>query len=120
LISELRNHDYRIAVATSGAKPVSAPVDWLSVSPHTTGKLAQTFGHELKLVDGLHEILLESSDTAKLYLTDGLDFWFRYVQPLTRGDGSEDPESLARCMAFLRSHSGWALSRQDHRVWGVE
>ena len=31
----------------------------------------------------------------------------------------EDPASLGRCLAFLRKHPTWALSRQDHHAWSV-
>lgn len=57
-----------------------------------------------------------------------IDFMYRYVQPMSkRWDATstgwtyvEDPASLERCLAFLKQHPRWALSRQDHHLWGVK
>lgn len=54
---------------------------------------------------------------------------YRYVQPMSIkvadvtqfAPGTkhvEDPASLERCLRFLEKHPRWALSRQDHHVWG--
>lgn len=116
LLAALRKRRMSIAVATSGHKRVIPPVDWLSVSPHKPGELLQTYGNEVKLVEGLHGLDLNAYIEAHPDETTG--FMYRYVQPLTV-DGKEDPDSLNRCLAFLATHPSWALSRQDHIVWGV-
>jgi 7-carboxy-7-deazaguanine synthase len=115
LLAAIGGRGWRTALATSGVRPVIPPVDWLSVSPHG-GTLAQAYGQEIKLVDGLHGLDLER------WLEDHpdsqTDFFYRYAQPLSV-DGREDPESLRRCLEFIRRHPNWSLSRQDHVVWGV-
>jgi organic radical activating enzyme len=115
LIRELRARGLSVAVATAGHKRFTPTVDWLSVSPHKAESFVQRYGHEIKLVDGLHGLdLFEFVAEHK----DGYtDFWYRYVQPLSI-DGVEDPASLKRCMEFLERHPNWALSRQDQHVVG--
>jgi 7-carboxy-7-deazaguanine synthase len=129
LLKALSGAGYRVALATSGVRPHIPPVDWLSVSPHSVepGRFRQRYGSELKLVDGLHGLSLDEWAAA---WGDRCDFMYRYVQPASRkvfdkartvaaGLSLEDPESLARCLAFLKKNPTWALSRQDHHVWAV-
>jgi 7-carboxy-7-deazaguanine synthase len=113
LLSVLKAKRFSTAVATSGQKRVIPPVDWLSVSPHRTD-FVQRYGNEIKLVPGLNGVSLDEWDKA-LKTTA---FMYRYVQPLWK-DGREDPASLAQCLAFLKTHADWALSRQDHKHWDV-
>lgn len=131
LLKALKRIGRSTAVATSGVNRMIPPVDWLSVSPHSSdpAKFQQRYGNELKLVDGLRGLSLEEWD--KNWGAD-VDFFYRYAQPLSKfwaagsdPDGEEiglwreEPASLERCKAFLRTRPRWALSRQDHHVWGV-
>jgi hypothetical protein len=109
-------------VATSGVKRLVPVVDWLSVSPHSAdpAKFQQRYGNEIKLVDGLNDFSLD--EWYEVFPDNKTDFMYRYVQPLWVGDassGQEDPDSFKRCLDFLRRHTNWALSRQDHKIWGV-
>jgi 7-carboxy-7-deazaguanine synthase len=118
LLNKMKLMGYSTAVATSGAKRVVPPVDWLSISPHSSdpAKFQQRYGNEIKIVDGLNGLNLDEWSSR---WDREVDFMYRYVQPLARPDGTEDPESLQRCLAFLKKHPRWALSRQDHKYWGV-
>lgn len=115
LLKALRTAGYSTALATSGVRRFIPPVDWLSVSPHGN-HLQQRYGSEIKIVDGLGGLDLESWHAANP--DDGNDFMYRYVQPLTIG-GIESKSSLERCLAFLKTRPNWSLSRQDHRHWSV-
>jgi 7-carboxy-7-deazaguanine synthase len=115
LIRALRASRFSIAVATSGSRRMIPPVDWLSVSPHGNA-LAQRYGSEIKLVDGLGGLDLEYWNTENP--DESNDFMYRYVQPLSIG-GVESKSSLQRCLDFLRTRPNWSLSRQDHRYWSV-
>jgi organic radical activating enzyme len=114
LIGALQARGFRVAVATSGSKAFVPPVDWLSVSPHKRGRLAQPYGNEVKLVEGLNGL----DPDAFLQDNPSIRFMYQYVQPLSVG-GREDPASLARCQLFLGRHPNWSLSRQDHLHWGL-
>ena len=119
LIAALKAEGWSVAVATSGANPFRPPVDWLSVSPHSSdpAKFQQRYGNEVKLVDGLNGLDPEEW-VARWESTT--DFWYRYVQPFTEyrlRTFGEEPASLERCLAFLRRHPRWAMSQQRHRQW---
>jgi len=116
LLGALRQRRFSIALATSGHSRAIPPVDWLSVSPHDPSKWLQTYGNEVKLVPGLNGFSLEDFITA--HPDDRTDFMYRYVQPLWEND-QENPESLAQCLAFLKTRPNWSLSRQDHKWWGL-
>ncbi len=118
LLKALKSRGYSTAVATSGVRRFIPPVDWLSVSPHSTdpARFQQRYGSEVKIVDGLNGVSL--GDWSQRWPDDKTDFMYRYVQPMSVG-GAEDPASLRRCLAFLKEHPRWALSRQDHHYWSV-
>jgi organic radical activating enzyme len=113
LLAALKEKRFSTAVATSGQKRVIPPVDWISVSPHRTDFL-QRYGNEIKIVPGLNGMSLDDWDAALATTA----FMYRYVQPLWI-DGREDPESMQQCLAFMKTHPDWALSRQDHKHWNV-
>lgn len=116
LFDALREKRYSIAVASSGHKRIIPPVDWLSISPHDPKRWLQTYGNEVKIVPGLNGASLQEFLNAH---PDGqTDFLYRYVQPLWI-DGKESQQSLDECLQFLRTNPNWALSRQDHKYWGV-
>ena len=115
LLKELKKRRFSIALATSGCRRFVPPVDWLSISPHDLDT-RQLYGNEVKLVDGLNG--LDPWRWLEKFPDSQTDFMYRYVQPLSI-NGAEDPESLARCMTFLKAHPNWSLSRQDHHYWSV-
>lgn len=114
LIAALRSHGFSVAVAISGHKRLIPPVEWLSVSPHNSDLIYQTYGNEIKLVDGLNG--LDMNEWIQRYPDDKTDFFYRYVQPMSIR-GIEQKDSLWRCKLFLERHPNWALSRQDHNIW---
>lgn len=119
LLRGLRQAGFATAVATSGVRRMNEILcDWISVSPHSAdpGTFIQRVGHEIKLGEGLNGLDLD--EWYRAWPDERTDFMHRYVQPLWR-DGREDPDSLARCLDFLSRHPRWALSRQDHKFWGV-
>lgn len=115
LLRELRARRISVALATAGTRRFIPPVDWLSVSPHSTD-LMQRYGSEVKLVVGLNG--LDPDTWLAAHPDSDTDFMYRYVQPVWR-DGAEDPQALAQCLNFLRRNPNWSLSRQDHKHWSV-
>lgn len=119
LIGSLSAAGFSCAVATAGHKRFIPPVAWLSVSPHDPDKWVQLYGNEVKIVPGLNGFGID--DFIKAHPDDQTDFMYRYVQPLwDTKNNEEDRNSLKDCLAWLKHHPNWSLSRQDHKWWGVD
>jgi len=108
LVAACHDRRWRVAVATSGVRAFALPVEWLSVSPHSA-RLAQRFGHELKITVGLNDL----SWAAVEVLGRELSFPWRFIQPLWAGDDAE------RCQQFVLAHPGWRLTGQAHKTWNL-
>lgn len=116
VVRDLMEHGYTIAVATSGTKRVTAPVHWLSVSPHSPN-LVQRYGNEVKVVPGLNGYGVAELCNA----ADEGDWWERFVQPLwDAAREAEDPESLKECLAWVKHNPRWGITRQNHKYWGLK
>lgn len=101
---------FRVALATSGIRPVAHRPDWLSVSPHDPGRWAQRSGDELKIIPGLNGFGL--ADFASPI--SGAKFAHRYAFPCW---GLAD--SVAECAAWVEGNPGWRLGVQAHKHWGL-
>jgi 7-carboxy-7-deazaguanine synthase len=108
LATGLRREGFKVAIATSGVRPVPVTFDFLSVSPHDPARWKQRIGSELKLVPGLNGA---KPDDFKL---SGMQFAYRYVMPM-EGDAA----SLAACLDWLAGHPDWRLTTQAHKAWGL-
>lgn len=118
LIRGLHERGFSVCVATAGHRRFIPPIEWLSVSPHDPAQWVQMYGNEVKIVPGLNGFSID--DFVRAHPDSETDFMYRYVQPLWDMErGVEDAESLKDCLAWLRHHPNWALSRQDHKAWGV-
>jgi 7-carboxy-7-deazaguanine synthase len=96
----------RVAVATSGVRRVPALTAWISVSPHSPS-IAQTWGHELKIIPTLNGMALGADDPTWA-------FAHRFIQP-----PAGDIAATAACVAFVQTHPGWRLSVQSHKILGI-
>lgn len=113
IIRELHAQRHKVAVATSGHKPIVARVDWLSVSPHRPDKWVQTTGNEVKVVPGLYGHSIEE------FARVPSQFSYRWVQPLwDMQRGEVDKESLKECVEWMKHNPDWGLSMQDHKTMG--
>lgn len=113
LTSRLRYAGLKVAIATSGVREVTAPYDFLSVSPHDPSKWVQQTGDQLNLVPSLNGFSLRDFDS---YCDDcETDFADRFVTPC---DGAT--ETLAECLEWVYRRRGWRLGHQDHKHWGLK
>lgn len=109
LLDALHARGFEIAVETNGTRHAPEGIDWLTVSPKAGAELAQTRGDELKVVhpqEGLDcEALLQ------------LDFKHFYLQPM---DGEAVAENTRAVVDYCRTHPGWRVSLQLHKMLGVD
>lgn len=114
-VRELKRFGLTVAVATSGAKRVLAPVDWLSVSPHSPD-FVQRYGNEVKVVPGLNGHGVSELCRA----AEAGDFWEKFVQPLWDAkEWREDLASLKECLDWVRHNPRWGITLQNHKRLGL-
>lgn len=111
LLTELR-HLGRIALATSGQKPLGAAarhVEFLSVSPHgAPSSLALKRANQINLVPGLNGLRLDDWRDFDPWPATG------YVTP-----NSADPATVKECVEFVSERPRWRLGVQAHKMWGL-
>jgi 7-carboxy-7-deazaguanine synthase len=108
LIAALHAKGFTIAIETNGTLPVPAAIDWICVSPKAGTDVKQRAGDELKLVfpqAGLDPASLEA-----------LEFSHRFLQPM---DGPDAERNTLAAIAYCKSHPGWRLSLQTHKILGI-
>ena len=108
LIAAVHARHFEIAIETNGTLAAPPGIDWICVSPKGRNPLAQTTGHELKLVYPQAD-----ADPADYV---GLDFRHRFLQPL---DGPGRVASTEAAIAYCRRDARWRLSLQTHKMIGI-
>ena len=108
LIEAVHRHGFEIAVETNGTLPAPAGIDWICVSPKGGNRLAQTSGHELKLV-----YPQAGADPASFV---DLRFTHRFLQPM---DGPAQAENTRAATAYCLADARWRLSLQTHKLIGI-
>ncbi len=108
LIDALHARGFTIAIETNGTLPVPRAIDWICVSPKAGTDLQQRSGDELKLVYPQPDLDPEA--------VEGLAFTHRYLQPM---DGPDAKANTERAIAYCKSHPGWRLSVQTHKLLGI-
>ena len=104
LIDALHAHGFEVAVETNGTLPAPRGLDWICVSPKGKARLAQTWGHELKLVYPQADCTPEQ--------VAHLDFRHFYLQAL---DDPAHPEHQQAALDYCLAHPRWKLSLQTHK-----
>ena len=109
LIAALHAAGFEIAIETNGSLPVAAGVDWICVSPKAGATLAQTSGHELKLV--YPQVGAEPGRFVRL------EFRHFLLQPM---DGPDVLGNTKAAVDYCLAHPRWRLSLQTHKMIGVK
>jgi 7-carboxy-7-deazaguanine synthase len=107
-IDALHAEGFEVAVETNGTIKAPEGIDWLCVSPKSTAPLAQTRGHELKLV------YPQASAPPEQF--EHLQFGHFLLQPM---DGPLLEENTQKTIAYCLAHPQWRFSLQTHKVIGV-
>ena len=108
LVAALKRQGFRIAVETNGTIAAPEGLDWICVSPKADAPLAQTSGHELKLVFPQPENRPEQFGH--------LEFEHFFLQPL---DDRNQADNTAAAFQYCLEHPQWRLSVQSHKYIGV-
>ena len=111
LIAALHEAGFELGVESNGTLAAPAGIDWLCISPKANARLAQTSGHELKLV------YPQDEEEAQPGQFEGLDFDHFFLQPL---DGPDIADNTRRAIEYCLAHPQWKLSVQTHKVVGID
>ena len=108
LIEALHAQGFEVALETNGTIAAPAGLDWICVSPKAAAPLAQSSGHELKLV--------YPQPLAPPERFVHLPFEHFFLQPM---DGPARDENTRAALAFCRADPRWRLSLQTHKILGI-
>lgn len=108
LIIAVHAAGFEIAVETNGTIKAPEGIDWICVSPKASAKLAQTSGHELKLVYPQTDALPDAFAQLK--------FNHFLLQPMW---GPRTKENMAAAAKYCMDHPQWRLSVQTHKWVGI-
>lgn len=116
LVRGLQAAGLRAHLETAGTRPVTAPFDWITVSPKRSfERTLQRSGHELKLVAAYPP---DDADRLERYARPFLDLAFEHfwLQPLESPPGAFN---TAVCEELTRRDPRWRLSVQAHKMWRI-
>jgi 7-carboxy-7-deazaguanine synthase (Cx14CxxC type) len=108
LLERLHAHRFRVAIETNGTLPPPAAIDWICVSPKAGAPLSVRAGNELKLVF--------PQPGAEPERFERLEFAHFFLQPM---DGPQRARNTELAVAYCRTHPGWRLSLQTHKLIGI-
>jgi 7-carboxy-7-deazaguanine synthase len=115
LIKAMQARGFTVAAETNGTLPAPEGMDWICVSPKGQSPLAQTSGHELKLVYPQNEQEAQPENFAHL------PFQHFFLQPLDQPDHFQASQNnLKACLDYCRTHPQWRLSLQTHKMIGID
>lgn len=105
IIHKMRLSGFDVAVETNGTIKLPEGVYWITVSPKSGTKIAQTTGHEMKVV------WPQDIDLKEL---QQLDFRYFYLQPM---GGHHNSAQIT--VDMVMNNPAWRLSLQTHKIIGV-
>lgn len=108
LIEAFHRAGFEVAVETNGTIAAPEGLDWICVSPKADAPLAQTCGHEIKLVFPQPGV-----DPARF---EGMAFDTFRLQPM---DGPDRIRNTELAVAYCLAHPRWRLSVQTHKYLGL-
>lgn len=116
LVAELHLQGFRAHIETSGVRPVTAPFDWITVSPKRSfERTAQRSGHELKLVAAYPA---DDVDRLQAHAAPFLELPFEHfwLSPLEHPTGVFN---TAICQEITQREPRWRLAIQAHKHWNI-
>lgn len=116
LVEAMHQRGFEVAVETNGSLAAPANIDWICVSPKGDTPLAQTSGHELKLVYPQQGVSPERFAE--------LDFEHFLLQPMdvshiAPGSRPLHDNPLQATLDYCMTHPRWRFSLQTHKIAGI-
>lgn len=109
LVEALHELDWEIAIETNGTLPVTAGIDWVTVSPKAGTNIVVRAGNELKLL--FPQVSIDPLSF------EGLRFNHFILQPV---HGPNANENTYLALAWCLAHPRWRLGLQMHKILGIK
>lgn len=110
LIDALHAVNKFLAIETNGTKLLPQGIDFVTVSPKETGKLALFKADEVKLV-------YQNQDVEKYLHCISATYYF--LQPCSVYDGEKYVDNRADVIRYCLEHPQWRLSLQTHKILNI-
>lgn len=111
LVDALHDKGYFISIETNGTHEIKSNIDWITLSPKDTfvnnGKPVLTRCNELK-------VIFTGKSRQPSY--DYIHADWRYIQPCDVSDNKENKRITSAAVEWCKSHPGWRLSVQIHKL----
>lgn len=114
LCDELHKHNFKIALETSGAYPLTGKFDWICVSPH---KFKFPLPGLLKVADELKVVVYNKSDFewAEKNEKEVKQSCKLYLQP----EFGRFNKMMPSIIEYVKKHPQWHISLQAHKVMNI-
>lgn len=123
LCAALNDEGYLVAVETNGTRKIPAGVDWVSCSPKVGSHVVLTRADEVRVVvaDGVEP---DARGIVADYYYVSPHFDAPPVDEMKRGWQRNYPSlpvasSFAWALEWCKLNPKWAISTQQHKLWGV-
>ena len=120
LVDLLHQHGYEVAMESNGTRPAPHNLDWLTVSPKTSGGewgevRGQRLPNELKVV-------FDETTDPETFLSPltSHPLPLLYLQPCDTGDPDHNKAITQACVEYIKAHPQWRLSLQTHKLIDIE
>lgn len=114
LVTHLQEHGFRVHIETSGINPLTAPLDWVTLSPK---KFKPALPQALSKTNELKVVVYHRSDFefAEMHATQVPEDSLLYLQ----AEWSRREQMMPLIIAYIQQHPQWHLSLQTHKYIGV-
>ena len=112
LVDRLHEAGFFVQAETNGTIPLPPGVDWITCSPKDA-PVVYSRVDELKLL--FHPDTVEADIARLAHIAAEV----RSLQPCDTGDPETNAAATAACVAYIKSHPGWRLSLQTHKLISI-
>ena len=106
----------KIAIETNGTRPLPNNLDWVTLSPKTAFEGGDLEPCVLKACDELKVVYL-GQDLAQY---DDIEAKYSFLQPCFVENEEQRKANMQACVEAVKSHPGWRLSLQIHRLLNIQ
>ena len=117
----LHSRGFEVAMESNGTRPAPRNIDWLTVSPKAE-HWWQTFDEGWRQPDELKIVFAEDTNPEAFLPSPFTPHPSSplYLQPCHTGDHVRNARIVADCVDYIKRHPQWRLSRQTHKLIGID